>query len=136
MKLIFFTKALKGVLLGAISSLLLLLTFAFIQSKQDNPVSYTALYSWIALGIGALICTRLSVGRSDQRFLQALCASAAFAGLVIAFSAIVSDLTSKTLLKALILAVLSVTGAMIGKRTAKKTSSSKSRKTVIKRFGR
>lgn len=136
MKLIFFRKLALGVISGLIITGALLLFFALILSKQDDPTKSSVLLSWIALGVGALAAGKLSALGVENKLIQALMTSATFVLILLALSVAFSDFNSASLLKALITALLTFMGAMIGKKTTKSVSSSKRRKNVIKRYSR
>jgi len=136
MKLIFFRKLALGVISGLIITGALLLFFALILSKQDDPTKSSVLLSWIALGVGALVAGKLSALGVENKLIQALMTSATFVLILLALSVAFSDFNSASLLKALITALLTFSGAMIGKKTTKSVSSSKRRKNVIKRYSR
>jgi len=136
MKLIFFRKLALGVITGLMITGGLLLIFALILSKQDDPTKSSVLLSWIALGVGALAAGKLSALGVEGKLIQALVTSAMFVLILLALTVAFSDFDSVSLLKMLVTAVLTFSGAMIGKKTTKSASSKKRRKNVIKRYAR
>lgn len=136
MKLIFFRKITLGILSGLILCGVLLLLFALILTKQDDPQKKLEFFSFLALALSAVTAGKLSTVGLESKLIQALATAAAFSLLMLMLSVVFSDFTPSAFLKLLITAALTFTGAMIGKKSRTGVSSGKRRKAVIKRYAR
>lgn len=136
MKLIFFRKIALGILSGIVISAAFLLIFALVLSKQEDPKKSFELLSFIALAVSSAAAGKVSTLGIENKLVQALVSALAFSVLVLIASLLFSELNSSSLLKMLLTALLTFTGAMIGKRNHLGVSGTKRRKAVLKRYAR
>lgn len=134
MKLIFFRKLIFGIIIGALSSLILMLISAAILSETDDPSKNITLFSRISLLTGAFICGKVASIGLEKKLFQGLLSGISFALLVLLPSLILSSLGFSSLIDMLLTLVLAFAGAMIGAKRSSAPSSSARRKNVIKRY--
>ena len=136
MRLIFFRKIFLGLIVGALTSTVLLLIFSLILSGQDDPSKLMTVFSVISLIAGAMICGKVSTLGVESKAAQGAVAGVGFALLVLLPSVILSDFSAFSILKMLMVVVMAFVGAMIGTKNTSSISSSKKRKNVVRRYAR
>ncbi len=136
MKLIFFRKILYGLIAGAAVTGALLLIFALVLSKQDDPNQNLKVFSLISLLAGAMIGGKVATTQMEARALQGLFFGLVFTLMILLPSTIMSDFDGFSVIKMLLCVVLAFTGAMIGKKTRSSGNSARRRKNVMKRYAR
>lgn len=136
MRLIFFKKLFFALLIGAITSCVLLLIFSVILSGRDDPNKLLNVFSLVSLLAGAFVCGKVSTLGLEERALQGLLSGVGFALLVLLPSVLLSDFEASSLLKMLATVLLAFVGAMLGGKGASRVRSSKKRKSVVKRYAR
>ncbi len=136
MKLIFFRKIFIGIIVGAAVSLVLLLLFSAVLSGQDDPTKLMGAFSVISLLAGAFVCGKAATAGLDARVAQGLAAGMFFAVLWLLPSVLISDFDSFSVLKMLAVVIVAFAGAMLYKRNGTKSTSSRARRNVVKRYSR
>ena len=136
MGLISFRKIFIGVIFGALTSVTLLLVFALILSRLEDPKSLTAVFSLIAMSVGALVCGKVSTLGIERKALQGIFAGLVFIAVILLPSLILSEFEMLSLLKMLLCLVFAFTGAMVGRKGTGMVASSKRRRSVMKRYAR
>ena len=136
MRLIFFRKIFFGMIVGALVSLVLLLIFSLILSGQDDPSKLMTAFSLISLIAGSIACGKAATLGLEAKAPQGAATGVAFALLVLLPSVILSDFSAFSILKMLLVVVLTFAGAMLGTKNARNLRSSKKRKNVVKRYAR
>ena len=136
MKLIFFRKLLIGALLGAATSLVLLLIFTAVLSSQDDPSKLMGAFSIVSLVAGAIVCGKAATIGLENKALQGLFAGLIFTVIILLPSVLLSSFDSLSFLKMLLCIVLAFAGAMIGRKNGNSIGSARRRKNVMKRYAR
>lgn len=136
MRLIFFKRLILGLITGALVSAVSLLLFSLILSKQSDPTENAALFSYLALILGAFAAGKATTlgldGKLPMALLSALCVTA----LLFIVSAAVNGMGDLSYIKMLISAVSAFTGAIVGKKSGSSAPSKKRRRALVKRYAR
>lgn len=135
MKLIFFKKMIIGMLVGAVTTAVLLVVFSAVLYKQDDPSKLMNVFSTVSLLAGAFVCGKVSTLGNDNKGFGGLVSGVCFAGVVLVLTAVLSALNAQTAIKFALTALSAVAGAITG-RKSKADTSSKRRKNVIRRYSK
>lgn len=140
MKPLFWYNILKGVLVAAGVTLLLIGIFAFVGIKADDPSKYTSLYASVSLFVGAA-CGGIIASKGLENWLIAAVVNGVVCSvLVLIPSLIFADWESSSLLKLVLTIASSVIAAVAvhvraaGDAKSSRRESEKRRRAIAKKY--
>lgn len=134
MKPLFWCRVAVGVAVAVVSSFGMLCLFTLICLRMDDPSRLNAVFSRIALFVGAFLGGRITAKGSQNAALSGIVCGACYALLVLIPSVILSSWGAKSLLWALLTVVSSLIGAR-SFRGDRVKSGYRKRREASKRYG-
>ena len=138
MKPLFLRNMLAGVICAALASVLLLLAFAAISLKMEDPAAMNSLFANIALLVGSFLGGRIAARGEENRALRGLLCGVAVMLAVLMPSLILSGWGADSLLRAALTVLASVLGAVLlrGERSGAKRRSAAKRRRINQKYGK
>ncbi len=137
MKPLFWFKVIKGVFCAVALTLVLLLLFAFIALRAEDPSRHVALYSNVALFLGCMLGGGISARGAELSLLNSVVCGSVCAILVLLPSVFLSEWGADSLLRLALTVLSSVLGGVLlrdREGRAGKRQSAKRRKAIAKKY--
>ena len=137
MKPLFWFKVIKGVLCAVALTLVLLLLFAFVALRAEDPAKHVALYSNVALFLGCMLGGGISARGAESPILNSVVCGSICAILVLLPSVIFSVWGVDSLLRLALTVLSAILGGILlrdREGRAGKRQSAKRRKAIAKKY--
>ncbi len=135
MRLLSFKKVIFGLIAFAVISLTLMAVSGLFLTSREDPAVYFKWLTVIIICVSAFISGKISSLKCENRFVQGIVTGIVIVAVMMILSAVFSKFEGNSVLKIILIPVMSVVGSIIGKGNNAQHSLKSRRAKLIRKYG-